>query len=240
MSNHSEQSDHNVDVGDGELHIEVSPLSPPFDADRQTSRQHRNVRLWRALIAGSAVVVALAVIFSGFLPVRTPLTGWALPQPTATSTPAPTPVLLGKAPNDCPPGNSVATFSPVFGPGVGAAKLHVWLVGFSGPQATMRFTGGAQLTPHGWPYKLILAAAPDVTQPITLSASGMGSTLWFSTDGVENTTEALTIDPRTTLPSTDGWRGWPLYIFVPSAGCYYLALHYSGQEMPGTYFAAGM
>jgi len=236
----SEHNDSKMDDADSELHIEVTPLSPPPNAGQQTSTHRRNARLWRALIAGTAIVVALTIIFSGLLPLRTPLTGWALPQPTATSTAMPTPVLLGKVPTNCPPGNSIQTFSPAFGPGVGVAGLNVWLIGFEGPQAILRFTGGAQLTPHGWPYKLILAAPPDVTQPITLSASGMGGTLWFSVDGVEHTTEALTLDPRTTLPSTDGWRGWPLYIFVPSAGCYYLALHYSGQEMPGTYFAAGM
>jgi len=243
MSDHSEQSDRNADVGDGELHIEVSPLSPPLDTDRQTSRPRRNARLSRALIAGSAIVVALAVIFSGFLPVRTPLTGWALPQPTATSTLAPTPVLLGKVPTDCPPGNPVEKFSPTFGPGVGVAGLHIWLVGFDGPRATLRYTSGVPLTPYGWPHKVILVVAPDVTQQIVLAASGMGnaqSSVWFSTNGWEQATSPLILTPESTSPSPDGWRAWVMNVFVRSSGCFYLDIQYGEQELSGTYFAAGV
>jgi hypothetical protein len=239
----SDHSDHNVDIGDGELHIEVSPLSPPLDAGRRASPPRPHARLWRGLIAGSAIVVALAVIFSGFLPVRTPFTGWALPQPTATATLEPTPVVLGKLPTDCPPGNSVETFSSSFGPGVGVAGLHIWLVGFSGPQATLRYTRGAPLTPYGWPYKIILAAAPDVTQQIVLAANGMGnaqSSVWFSTNGWEQATSPLILTPELTAPSPDGWRAWVMNIFVRSSGCFYLDIQYGGQEMSGTYFAAGV
>lgn len=236
----SEQTDHNMDDADGELHIEVTPLSPPPSASQQAPRRRRNTRRWRALIVGTAIAVALAVIFSGFLPLRTPLTGWALPRPTATSTPAPTPVLLGKVPTNCPPGNPVETFSSTYGPGVGLAGLHVWLVGFSGPQATIRFTTGVPQTPYGWPYKIILAAAPDVTQQIVLAASGMGGSVWFSTNGWEQATSPLILTPALTRPSPDGWRTWTMNFFLRSSGCYYLDIQYGGQEMPGTYFAAGV
>jgi hypothetical protein len=238
----SEYTDDNMDDTGSELHIEVMPLSPLPNAGQRTPRPRRRARLWRALIAGTAIAVALATIFSGLLPVHTPLTGWALPQPTATSTPAPTPVLLGKVPTNCPPGNPVETFSSSFGPGVGLAGLHIWLVGFSGPQATIRFASGVPQTPYGWPYKVILAAAPDVTEQIVLAASGMGraqSSVWFSTNGWEQATSPLILSPASTSPQTDGWRAWTMNFFLRSAGCYFLNIQL-GASQAGTYFAVGM
>jgi len=238
----SEHNDSKMDDADSELHIEVTPLSPPPNAGQQTSAQRRNARLWRALIAGTAVAVALVTIFSGFLPLRTPLTGWALPQPTATSTPELAPVLLGKVPTDCPPGNSVATFSPAYGPGVDVGGLHVWLVGLDGPHATLRYTSGVPQTPYGWPHKVILVAAPNVTQQIVLADNGMGnaqSSVWCSTEGWEQATSPLILTPAQTSPQPDGWRAWVMNVFVRSSGCYFLSVQLGGSQA-GTYFAAGM
>ncbi len=241
MSEHSDHnSHHNIDEADSELHIEVMPLSPSSHADQRIPRPRRHARLWRTLLVGGAIAVSLAVILSGYFPAHTPLTGWALPQPTATATLAPTPALIGKTPTNCPPGNPVETFSSTYSPGVGVAGLHVWLVGFSGPQATIRFTAGVPLTPYGWPYKVILVAAPDVTQQIVLVASGMGSSVWFSTNGWEQATSPLILTPELTSPSSDGWRAWTMNFFLRSSGCYYLNIQYGGQEMSGTFFAAGM
>ena len=61
----SKPSDHKMDDGDAELHIEVMPLSAPA-ADPRPTRPRPHARLWRALIAGTAIAVALVVIFSGF------------------------------------------------------------------------------------------------------------------------------------------------------------------------------
>lgn len=229
------------DATDG-FHIEVTPLSasPATTVSQPTPTRFRTPA-WRAAVMGAVIVIALAVIFGGYLPVRTPLTGWAQPQPTATSTPEPTPVLFGKVPTYCPPGNPVETFSPSFGPGVGVYGLHVWFVGFVGPQATAQFTNSA-VTPHGWPYKLLLAAAPDVTQPMTLSADVMFTAVGsvsFSMGSLDNVTTSLTLDPHMAAPQADGWRSYVFYIFLPSAGCYYLNIEYGGQSHPGTYFAAG-
>lgn len=238
-----DDSSHTTDDASS-LHIEVTMLTSPSETTSVQSAPTRpHKRLWQAAIIGGVIVIALVVIFSGYLPLRTPLTGWALPQPTATSTPEPTPVLLGKVPANCPPGNPLETFSSTFGPGVGVAGLHIWLVGFDGPRATLRYTSGVPLTPYGWPHKVILVVAPDVTQQIVLAASGMGnaqSSVWFSTNGWEQATSPLILTPESTSPSPDGWRAWVMNVFVRSSGCFYLDIQYGEQELSGTYFAAGV
>jgi hypothetical protein len=184
--------------------------------------------------------MALAVIFSGYVPLHTPLTGWALLQPTATDTPEPSPVLFGKAPTYCPPGNLLGTFSPSFSPGVGVNDLHVWFVGFDGPQATAHLTGGAP-TARSWPYLLELVAAPDVTQPIILSAQGMFNVVGsvsFSANGIGNPTSPLILNPALEPPQDDGWRLWLFYILLPSSGCFSLDVQ-SGATHTSTFFTAG-
>lgn len=238
----SEHPEANPDDAGSDFSIEMAPLprsSPDYAA--RIFHTSQRMRTWRGVLTGCAILVALAIIFSSFLPLHIPFTGWALPRLTATSTVEPIPALLGKVPANCPPGNAPETFSPDFSQGVGAARLHIWLVGFDGPTATLRFTGGVNFTTHGWPYTLMLAAAPDVTQPITLSAKGMfgaTNTVWFSTNGVENATGTLTLDPHTRSPSANGWRSWQFYVLIPSAGCYVLEIGYGGSQT-GTYFAAG-
>ncbi|HKT38607.1 MAG TPA: hypothetical protein VJR48_09560, partial [Ktedonobacterales bacterium] len=237
----SERADHQTDLSDSEFYIEVSPLSSSSAANQQAPGPRRYMRIVRAIIAGSAIIVALAVIFSGFLPLHTPLTGWALPQPTATSTatPAPTAVVLGHAPTDCPPGNPIEKFSSGFGPGMNLGGQHIWLVGFNGPGPALHASGGVQLTPYGWPYYLMLVAAPDVTKQIVLVAGGrntvsgdVGGGVRFSIDGLDHAESPLILNPTLTPPGSDGWRAWHLYIFVPAAGCYLLGLEYGGHEMP--------
>jgi hypothetical protein len=186
----SEYPETNPDDDGSNFSIEVAPLprsSPDYAA--RIFHAFQRMRTWRGVLTGCAILVALAIIFSSISPLHIPFTGWALPRPTATNTTEPTPALLAKVPANCPPGNALDTFSPAFSQGVGVARLHIWLVGFDGPTATLRFTGGVNFTAHGWPSSLMLAAAPDVTQPITLRATGMfgvTDTVWFSTNGVEN------------------------------------------------------
>ena len=229
------------DAAPPDLHIEVTPLSPsPATPGGQPALTRRKLA-WRVAVISGAIVIALAVIFSGYFPTRTPLTGWALPQPTATNTPEPTPVLFGKAPTNCPPGNPMTTFSSSFGPGVGVADLRIWFVGFNGPQATARLTN-APMTLYGWPFKVVLAAAPNVTQAITLSADVMFNTVGsvsFSQDFMDNVSVHLILNPEATPPQPDGWRSWTLYMYLPASGCYYLRIEYGGQERPGTFFSAG-
>ncbi len=106
-----------------DLHIEVTPLSPSPAMPGGRPVPPRRKPVWRAFVIAGAIMIALAVIFSGYFPTRTPLTGWALPQPTATNTPEPTPVLFSNVPTYCPPGNPMTTFSPSFGPCEGLMRV---------------------------------------------------------------------------------------------------------------------
>lgn len=226
----------NMDDGASELHFEVMPLSP-------TPSRSSSGRAWRFLLPGIALLIALAILLTNFSPLRTSFIRQATtaPHATATATPEPTFALLGLVPDNCPPGNPVKKFSPSYGPGVGVADLPIWLVGFSGPEATMRFTGSVPLTARGWPSKLILAVGSDITMPIAISAKGMfGVTgdVWFSTGGVGQAATALIFDPQSTSPSADGTRGWPMNVYIPSAGCYFLNMR-AGTTQTGFFFAAG-
>jgi len=237
-----DESPHTTDDASS-LHIEVTMLTSPSETTGiQSAPARPRKRLWQAAIIGGVIVIALVVIFSGYLPLRTPLTGWALPQPTATSTPEPASALLGSVPSDCPPGNPIENFSSSYSSGVNLGGLPIWLVGFDGPRATLRYTSGAPQTPYGWSHKIILVAAPDVTQQIVLAASGMGnaqSSVWFSTNGWEQATSPLILTPAQTSPQPDGWRAWVMNVFVRSSGCYFLSVQL-GASQAGTYFAVGM
>lgn len=225
-----------------DLHIEVTPLSPSPAMPGGRPVPPRGKPVWRAFVIAGAIMIALAVIFSGYFPTRTPLTGWALPQPTATNTPEPTPVLFGNVPTYCPPGNPVETFSPSFGPGVGVYGLPLWFVGFDGPQATARLTGGGPPTARGWPYRLGIVARSDITQPIILSVKGMfgvAGQVWFSTSGVDNPISPLVLDPTATPLQSDDWHGWLFYMLLPSSGCFFLDVQ-SGDTQSGMFFAAGV
>ena len=229
-----------ADADDSELHFEVSSLVPAQPPGPQRPRRQLRPRTVRTLAVGGAVVLALAVLLGSLAPVRSTLFG-QLPAPSAPRAVASSPptAALGDVPTGCPPGNSVDTFSPVYGPGVGIADLNVWFVGFSGPSATLHLAGAMQ-TPLGWPAKLIVAAARDVTQPLALSVEAMGEgTVRLSLDGPGEAAATLTLDPATAPASADGWRSWPLQLYVPSAGCYYMRVQYGGHETPGTFFAAG-
>lgn len=234
------------DSNESEFFLEVAPLAPPPDSGAQASQRARpphRKRIVRAALVTGTIILTLAMLVGSYPPARHTLATWLLPRPTATSTTAPTPVLLGKVPASCPPGNPLETFSSAYSQGVGVANLHIWLVGFDGPTATARFTGGAAHTAHGWPYKVILVSAPDVSRPITLHAQGMfGVTdaVWFSVNGLANATAALTLNPYSTSPQEDGWRSWLFYLLIPSAGCYYLSIEYGDSTTTGTFFAAGV
>lgn len=226
-----------------DLRIEVTPLAPlPAIAGGQRAPRHPQKRFWQVAVISGVILIALAVIFSRYTPLHTALTGWALPQPTVGSTPEPTPALLGALQSDCPQGNPVGMFSPSFRPGVGVHDLHIWFVGFDGPRATARFDGGVAPTSHGWPYRLGLVAASDISQPIILSGQGIFGTegqVWFSANGVEDPVFPLVLDPMATPLQADDWHAWLFYILLPSSGCFQLDVQ-SGDVHTGTFFAAGV
>lgn len=232
-------NERDADTSESELHIEVAPLSPTqpaAGAHAQTARPGRRRRAWR-LLAASAFLLALAVLVGSLPPVRTALIGQSR---TATAPRAATSLrTLGAVPASCPPGNSVYTFSSMYGPGAGVSGLNIWLVGFNGSNTTL-LLGGASPTALGWPRKLIVVAAPDVTQPLTLSVRPLvAGTAWLSPGDISKAVVMLTFDPSTTPASADGWRSWPLQLYLPAAGCYYLRIEYGGQDTPGMFFAAG-
>lgn len=245
-----------------DLHIEVTPLSPsPVTTGGQPApaRPRKQKRLWQAAVIGVVIALALAVIGSGYLLVRTPLTGWALPQPTATDTPEPTPILFGTVPAGCPPHSSLVQFSPSYPPGVQMAwsdpqnpltkhRLAIWVVGFDGlassaPSAPSAHLTGGPPTAQGWPLRLGLVMGPDITQPITISAEGWGGSggraVLLSADGVEHPTSPLIFDPQEAAPQADGWRSWLFYVLLPVSGCYMLHIQYASHDT-GVDFAAGL
>jgi hypothetical protein len=245
----SEPTDPRLQDPESEFYLEVTSLSPSVPrAGTPIARSHRWRRLWSLLLGGGAILIALAVLLNHVPPLPTALTGRSSTSTivsrssltlVATSTPL---GILGVVPSGCPPGNPVDTFSPAYTPGVGVAKLDIRLVGFSGSTATLHL-GNSPRTKLGWEYKLLLVVAATVTQPITLQVepvAGSAGLAWLSPGDIEQATVMLTFDPETApTSSVDRWRSWPLYLYISSAGCYYLDLHYGGSQTPGTFFAAG-
>jgi hypothetical protein len=122
------------------------------------------------------------------------------------------------------------------------AGLDIWLVGFSPSTATLHL-GYSPRTELGWQYPLILVVHAGLTQPITLQVrpvvGGTGA-VWLSHMADEQATGSLTFDPQTGTAHPRGrWISWPFWVFITSAGCYYIDLYYGGRQTPGTYFAAG-
>ena len=55
-----------------DLRLDVTPLTPPPATPASpTQPAGRRKRLWRAALAGCVVVIGLAVVFSGYFPLRT-------------------------------------------------------------------------------------------------------------------------------------------------------------------------
>jgi hypothetical protein len=207
-------------------------------------------RVARATLAAGAVLLALALVFGGISSYRALLAS-ARPTPTAVVVSVSNSVVISSVNGsstvatpggvaNCPPGNTIQSFAPGFQPGAGVYGLSVYFIGFDGPQANLHLAGAAS-TPHGWAEKLVLAAASDVSEPLTLSARGIGGAgngpLWLSASGPDQAALALTFDPST-QPTSTGWTVWPFQLYVPAGGCYFLqVLHF--KTATGTYFSAG-
>ena len=247
--------DHGPPPEPDDLQFEVTSLAP----DRpHTARpaflgvdSGNRDRIARATLAAGAVLLALALVFAGVSSYRA-LIASAQPTPTAvvvsvsgnlviSSVDGSSTVATPGGVANCPPGNAVQSFAPGFQPGAGLYGLDVYFIGFDGPQAN-RHLAGAASTPHGWAEKLVRAAGPDVSDPLTLSARGIGGAgngpLWLSASGPDQAAPALTLDPNATAATSSGWKSWPFQLYVPAGGCYFLQVQ-SSSLTTGTFFSAG-
>lgn len=224
--------------GDGDLRLEITPLSQTNGAGPQeTPPKKRGRRLWGTLVAVCLFLVALGASFGSIPPLRDALTArFAHPTPLPTAGVVFPP--LGPVPTNCPPGNSVVQFSPDYPPGAGIATLPIYLIGFDGPQATLRLAKTAAT--YGYPASMEVVAGPGVTQPFTLSINGIFGTIPQGTLALAGVTpsprpQPLTLNPATATPGAGGYHTWSLDVYLATAGCYYLSI--SGTS--GTFFAAG-
>jgi hypothetical protein len=220
--------------------LEVTRLPPPAPSAGQSPAAgsgHRRIPRRGLLLAVGAVLLAMALLLQSVARLPASLTRHS-PIQAAT---APS-IILGAVPSGCPVGNLVYTFSADYAPGAGLAGLDVWLVGFSPSTATLHL-GYSPRTKLGWEYPLLLVVNAGLTQPITLQVEpvvGGGGEVWLSRMAVEQASGILTFNPRTDLAHPAGrWKSWLFFVFIASAGCYYLDLHYGASRTPGTFFAAG-
>lgn len=240
----SEEERRRASDSDGELHVEVAPLVAPPDTPRPRGpTPTRRRRLWGTLVAGGVVVLMLAIALGGIPSLRDALRDAitarvAAPTPTLTAKPALP--LLGPVPTNCPPGNSVTTFAPNFPQGVAIdpTTLTVWVAGFTGPQATLLLNNTP--TNYGYPAMLYLVAGQNAPNPMTISIKGVfagtgNGMLALAESGQTEPHISVTISPNVNEHTPGGLGTWPLEVYLPSAGCYFLNV--SGTS--GTFFAAG-
>jgi hypothetical protein len=243
--------DHGTAPESDDLQFEVTPLAPdrPHAAPPAFLGAGSNRdRVARATLAAGAVLLLLALVFAGISSYRT---ATASAQPTATdssngsvsvvisSVDGSSTVTTPRGVASCPSGNAVQSFAPGFQPGAGVYGLSVYFIGFDGPQANLHLAGAAS-APHGWAEKLVLAAGSDVSDPLTLSARGIGGAgngpLWLSASGPDQA--ALAFDPSATAATASGWKSWPFQLYIPAGGCYFLQVQ-SFNRTTGTFFSAG-
>lgn len=221
--------------------LEITPLPPPVRAAGNSPAAHSShsrISVRSLLLSVGVILLALALLLQSVVHLPTSRNRH-LPIQGVTGGLT---VLLGAVPFGCPTGNLVYTFSADFAPGAGMAGVDIWLVGFSPSTATLHL-GYSPRTKLGWEYPLSLVVNAGLTEPITLQVQPViagGGTVWLSRTAVEQATGALTFNPRTDLAHPGGsWKSWQFFVFIASAGCYYVDLHYGMRRTRGTYFAAG-
>jgi hypothetical protein len=221
--------------------LEVSRLPPPVPAagaSPAAHSSHRRISVRSLLLAVGVILLALALLLQNVswwptsLSRHLPIRGATVPS-----------ILPGAVPSGCPVGNLVYTFSAHYSPGAGVAGLDIWLVGFSPSTATLHLEYSPR-TQLGWEYPLLLVVNAGLSQPLTLqvqSRGGGGGAVWLSRTAAEQAASALTFNPHTDPAHPAGrWKSWPFFVFIASAGCYYLDLRYGTIQTPGTFFAAGL
>ncbi len=163
-----------------------------------------------------------------------------VPSGTVPTTPTLlTPPQLGMVPQNCPPGPTPQPIFSDIGPVVGAAPL--WVTGFGGPHAVINIPTYFTYTQYGWTWKLLWKMQSGYMHPITLEGGNLlnGTLLWFQI-GQQNPSTSPVLDPLHSgqQPSAGSGLNWPSYVYIPTAGCYYLEAKWPGGHWR-IIFAAG-
>ena len=175
------------------------------------------MRLFRLVAAIGVVAITLGCSISG-----QPNNGSSVTPRSMAPLSSPSP--LAVPPVTCAILGSPQQLNPAFGPGIGGSP--VWVisgttihVGFG--DGTLR---GVTYTNHGWSVKVLWVSEPSYSQPIHVSGAAVdtGQPLWFQFNGQESPTTSAVLDPSKPPTGTGGWPGFPSYVFIPRAACYYL------------------
>lgn len=171
------------------------------------------------IIPQRAAVIA-AVMIAGCSPFAQP-TARASSTPTGPSLTSPIP--LESPPANCATVGSPQQLNPAFGPGIGGPP--VWIiaasttihVGFG--DGTLR---GVTHTDHGWSVKVLWVVEPSYSQQIHVSGGAIdsGQPLWMQFSGPP--VKSAVLDPTKAPTGTGGWPGFPSYLFIPRATCYFI------------------
>lgn len=202
----------------------------------------------RLATRGSAFLLALLLLLSSCSPASGPVTGRAtatlgvVPTPTPTpyvEPPTPIPPPLGLPPQDCPlgpPPHNV--FSDVI-PGYGS--FPAWAFGL---EPTIRISTSFTYTQYGWTWKVIWRVSTRYTQPVQLHGGNLrtGMPLWFQIGEPASTTPILDPRPDEQQIAQSGapteFVEWKSYLYIPTAGCYYVEADWPQGSWRIT-FAAG-
>jgi hypothetical protein len=210
------------------------------------TRTGYSVRRLSSRRGGLVCVMALALLLVGCASSTSPL-----PQPTASSSPTivptATPTLIAPVLAD-PPTTCRGLPQPqdrwpsVMGPVVGGNPVWTTLPPVVHISPGVSPNGSTGYTSYGWIWKVIWEVGPNYPNPIALRAFRMGdeTPLWIDVDGTPTTTP--TLDPaHPSHPESkvgDDWREWGSYLYIPTAGCYYLKATWPEGSWETT-FAAG-
>jgi hypothetical protein len=212
-------------------------------------------RLASGLVITLAIVLALELAAIGARPSHSSSTHLTTIQGTTPFlVPDPTATLPGVAvesiPTSCPT-TPTSTTTAELGemtyyaePAYGLAP--VWLLGLSNEQNRhivhfFRTYPPLTYTPHGWRWRILLITAPGYSASLTFSGAETGtggkstSLLMDAGSGLET---KLSLNASQPFMMGAQWAEWPVYIYLPTSGCYQLGAQWTG----GTWsidFAAG-
>jgi hypothetical protein len=158
----------------------------------------------------------------------------------------PPPSALAPAPMRCP---ESTTSHPQLGHIIYYATVAygvppVWMLGLqSQPQGrVVHFEAFPPLTytVHGWRWRILVVSTPGFRGQITLSgeqiAGGLSTALLL--DAGAGLMSLVRLDPHNPTTTGQGWAQWPIYVYLPGSGCYFLAARWPGGNWQIS-FAAG-